>query len=93
MTTRQAGGIALVLLVLSALLTGTFRSIELVEERRRLTELRETQESAVRAAATVRRQFGTLAAGITALAAAGDDSAKTILDDMRRQGILPAPKP
>jgi N-acetylglucosamine kinase-like BadF-type ATPase len=87
MTTRQAGGIALVLLVISSFLTVVFRSIELLEERSSLTELRGLQDTAVREALTARRQFDALAAGVTRLAAAGDSSAQSILDELHKQGI------
>jgi len=93
MTTRQAGGIALVLVVMSSFLMVVFRSIELVEERRSLTELRQLQDNPVRETLKLRRQFDALAAGVAELAAAGDIGAKAVVDEMRRQGVqLPAPK-
>jgi hypothetical protein len=93
MTTRQAGGIALVLVVISSFLTVVFRSVELVEERWSLVELRQLQDVPVRETLKARRQFDTLAAGVAELAAAGDSGAKAVVDEMRRQGVqLPAPK-
>ena len=93
MTTRQAGGIALVLVVISSFLMVAFRSIELVEERWSLAELRQLQDNPVREALKLRRQFDALAAGVVELAAAGDIGAKAVADEMRRQGVqLPAPK-
>ena len=93
MTTRQAGGIALVLIVISVFLMVVFRSIELVEERASLFELRELQDGPVRETTKLRRQFDALAAGVAELAASGDIGAKTVVDEMRRQGVpLPAAK-
>jgi hypothetical protein len=93
MTTRQAGGIALVLVVISSFLMVVFRSIELVEERASLIDLRELQENPVRETAKLKRQFDALAAGVAELAASGDGSAKNVVDEMRRQGVqLPAQK-
>ena len=93
MTTRQAGGIALVLVVISSFLMVVFRSIELVEERWSLAELRQLQDTPVREAQKLRRQFDALGVGLAELAAAGDSGAKAVIDEMRRQGVqLPAPK-
>jgi len=94
MTTRQAGGIALVLIVISTLLMGVFRSVELVEERRSLSETRNQQDRAVEEAAKLRRQFDALAAGVVRPAAEGNGNAKTIVDEMRRRGVtLPPAQP
>jgi hypothetical protein len=93
MTTRQAGGIALVLIVLSVFLFAVFRTIELAQERGSLTRIHQLQEAPVREAAKLRHQVEALAAGVTALAAAGDGAAKQVVDEMRREGIvLPAAK-
>ena len=91
MTTRQAGGIALVLTVVAVFLFMVFRTIELTQERRSLTAVHERQESLVREAAKLRRQVEILAAGVAELAAAGDGAAKQVAEDLRREGIvLPA---
>lgn len=93
MTTRQAGGIALVLLVISVFLTMVFRGIELVEERGSLYELRDMQENALRETVKLHHQFDALAAGVTALAADGDSNAQAVVEEMRREGVnLPAAK-
>ena len=93
MTTRQAGGIALVLLVIAIFLGGVFRSIELIEERHRLAALRAMQDKAIGDTAAVRRRLGALAAGIAELAAGGDGSAQTIADELRREGVVAPAKP
>ena len=93
MTTRQAGGIALVLTVISVFLMVVFHTIGLVEEGRSLTELRDLQNNLVAETLKLRRRFDALAAGVVELAAAGDGSAKAVIDEMRREGIpLPAAK-
>lgn len=93
MTTRQAGGIALVLTVLSVFLLVGFRTIELVEERRSLMELRDLQNTLVDETLKLQRRFDALAAGVVELAASGDASAKAVADEMRRAGIqVPAAK-
>ncbi len=93
MTTRQAGGIALVLIVISVFLIVSFSTIELIEERRSLVERHDLQDNPLRETATLQRRFEALGAGVTELAAAGDSSAKTVVEEMRRDGvILPEPK-
>jgi hypothetical protein len=90
MTTRQAGGVALVLIVVAIFLAGIFRSVELVEEHHRLTALRDLQDKALGETAAVRRRFAALAAGIAGHAAAGDAGAQPIAEELRRQGAQPA---
>lgn len=94
MTTRQAGGIALVLVVISVFLSVVFRGIELLEERRNLAQLHDLQDASMQQAARLRNQFNALASGVTQLAAAGDGAAKDVIEEMRRQGVvLRPPKP
>ena len=93
MTTRQAGGIALVLIVISVFLMAAFSTIGLIEERRSLSASRDLQDNPLRETAKLQRLFDALGAGVAELAAAGDGSAKTVVDEMRREGvILPEPK-
>ena len=91
MTTRQAGGIALVLVVISMFLSVVFRGIELLEERRNLALLHDLQDASLQQATRLRHQFDVLASGVMQLAAAGDDSAKGIVEEMRRQGVALKP--
>jgi hypothetical protein len=93
MTTRLAGGIALVLVVVSMLLLLVFQTIEVIHNRVNLAELRDQQEAPLQEAAKVKRQFDALTAGVAGLAADGDGSAKSVVEEMRREGvILPAAK-
>lgn len=87
MTTRQAGGIALVLLVVAMFLMSLFQTVELIEERHNLGELRALQDNSMREAAVVRRRFDTLANGVVQLAGSGDAGAQAVIDQMRRQGL------
>jgi hypothetical protein len=93
MTTRLAGGIALVLVVMSLLLLVAFQTVEAIQARAGLAELRDGQETPLQEAAKTRRQLEALAAGVVELATAGDAGAKTVIEEMRREGVtLPAPK-
>lgn len=94
MTTRQAGGVALVLVVLSMFLMTVFQTIELVEERRNLGELHDLQDNSIREAAVVRHRLEALGNGVVQLAGSGDAGAQAVIDQMRRQGLnLAARKP
>lgn len=87
MTTRQAGGIALVLLVVAAFLAAVFATIDIVEERARLSELRTQQDAPLREANALRHRVDVLASGLLALAAGGDAGARAVINEMHRQGI------
>jgi len=83
----------LVLVVLSVLLMGVFRTIELMEERRGLAALHDLQDNALQERGKLRQQFETFGEGVAALAAAGDSNAKAVVDAMHQEGvILPEPK-
>jgi len=92
MTTRLAGGVALVLVVLSMLLLVAFQTVEIVHNRVTLAETRALQEKPLQEAAKVRRQYDALAAGVAELAASGDAGAKTVIEEMRREGVTLPPK-
>jgi hypothetical protein len=93
MTTRLAGGIAIVLVVMSMLLLAVFQTAEAIQARVGLAELRDSQEAPLQEAAKIRRQFEALTAGVGQLAASEDASAKAVIDEMRREGVtLPALK-
>ena len=88
MTTRLAGGIALVLVVATMLLLVVFQTAEVIHNRINLAELREQQEPGLQEAAKVKRQFETLSAGVVELASGGDAGAKTVVEEMRREGVI-----
>ena len=91
MTTRLAGGVALVLLVVSMLLLVAFRTVEIVHNRINLADTREAQEKPLQEAAKLRHQFEALSAGVVELATAGDPGAKTVIEELRRDGITLGP--
>lgn len=93
MTTRLAGNIALVLVVISMLLLVLFQTIEVVQARANLTELRDMQEAPLQETMKVKRQFEALSSGVAELAAGGDANARSVIDEMRREGVtLPVGK-
>lgn len=92
MTTRQAGGIALVLVVLSVFLATLFQTIEMLDERDSLSDLHNLQDNSVREAGDVRHRFDALASGLLKLDAAGDAGAHAVIEEMRRQGLNLQPR-
>lgn len=93
MTTRLAGNISLVLVVISMFLLLVFQTIELIQARVNLTELRDMQEAPLQEAVKVKRQFEALSSGVTELATGGNTNARSVIEEMRREGVtLPVAK-
>jgi hypothetical protein len=85
----------LTLVTLAFFLFVAFQSFQLMRERTNLTELWNSQEPTIQEGFKLRRQLDTLASGTAKLAADGNATAATIIDDLRRQGITvraPAPQ-
>jgi hypothetical protein len=62
-------------------------TVQLVDERARLTELREAQAPQVQQAAKFRDQLQSLGAETARLANGGDAAAKQVVETMRQQGV------
>ena len=93
MTTRLAGNISLVLVVVTMLLLVVFQTVEVVQAHVSLTELRDTQEAPMQEAVRVKQQFEVLSSGVAELAAAGNGNARSVVEAMRNEGVtLPAGK-
>ncbi|HEX3536186.1 MAG TPA: hypothetical protein VHU15_05420 [Stellaceae bacterium] len=93
MTTRLAGNISLVLVVVSMFLQAVFQTVEAVQARISLSELRQMQEAPLQEAAKVKRQLEALSSAVAELAAGGDANARSIIDEIRREGVtLPVGK-
>ena len=91
MTTRLAGGIALVLVILSMLLLVAFQTVELVHNRVNLADTREAQQKPLQEAEKVKRQFEALSAGVAELAGGGDAGAKAVIEELHHDGITLGP--
>ena len=92
MTPRQAGGIALVLVVMSVFLIAVFQTVELVQNRRVLERERDRQQPVLEQTAKLRGQIESLASDVAGLADQGDAAAKTVLDTLRHQGVSFTPR-
>ena len=83
----------LLLVVVSLFVLMAFETAQAIYDRGALAELRRSQEPTVQEAISLRRQLEALAGRTAQLAAEGDESAKSIVDQMKRQGVtLAAPK-
>ena len=92
---RQASELSppVVLVVVSLFVLMAFETGQAIHDRGALEELRRSQEVTVGEAVKLRRQLQTLAGKTAELAAAGDAGAKSVVDQMKRQGVtLSAPK-
>ena len=82
-------GLALpiILVVVSLFVLMAFETGETIHDRDTLSDLRRSQEPTVQEAIKLRQQLETLAGKTAQLAAEGDEGAKTVVDQMKRQGI------
>jgi len=98
MTARDGGGPAMagwwlpvVLVVVAFFVLMTFETGYAIHDRGALSDQRRLQEPTVQEALKLRQQLETLAGKTAQLAAEGDEAAKTIVDQMKRQGVSLGP--
>jgi hypothetical protein len=90
---RNGLPLPLILVVLSFFVLMAFETGQAIHDRRALEDLRRSQEPSVQQAVKLRQQLQRLAGKTAELDAAGDPGAKSIVDQMKRQGVtLSAPK-
>jgi hypothetical protein len=81
-----------VILVVAALFVlMAFETGQAVHDRGALSDLRRSQEPTVQEAIKLRQQLETLAGKTAQLAAEGDEGAKAVVDQMKRQGVSLSP--
>jgi hypothetical protein len=90
---RATGGwwLPVILVVVSFFVLLAFETGQAVHDRGALSDLRRSQEPTVQESIKLRQQLETLAGKTAHLAADGDDGAKTVLDQMKQQGVTLAP--
>ena len=82
-----------ILVVVALFVLMAFETGQAIHDRGALEELRRAQETTVQEAVKLRQQLQALAGKTAELAAAGDAGAKSVVDQMKRQGVsLSAPK-
>ena len=90
---RAGSGLELpvILVAVSLFVLMAFETFQAVHDRGALADLRRSQESTVQEAVKLRQQLETLAGRTAQLAAEGDEGAKTVVDQMKRQGVNLSP--
>jgi hypothetical protein len=84
---RRSPFVPVFLLALSLLAMTGFQSWQLLQQQARLQTLRENQEPAVAETQHIREQLQALTQGTAKLAAAGNQNAQRIIDELARQGV------
>ena len=86
--------VPVILVVVSLFVFMGFETAQSVHDRSALSEQRRAQESAMQEAIKLRQQLETLAGKTAQLAGEGNEGAKAVVDEMKRQGVaLGPPKP
>jgi len=80
-------GLPVSLAVVALFVLMAFETAEAIHDRGALADLRRSQEPAVQEAVKLRQQLESLAGKTAQLAAEGDEGAKTVVDQMKRQGV------
>ena len=80
-------GLPVSLAVVALFVLMSFETAEAIHDRGALADLRRSQEPAVQEAIKLRQQLESLAGKTAQLAAEGDEGAKTVVDQMKRQGV------
>jgi hypothetical protein len=90
---RTVSGLELsvILVAVSLFLLMAFETFQAIHDRGALADLRRSQEPTVQEAIKLRQQLETLAGRTAQLAAEGDEGAKTVVDQMKRQGVTLSP--
>lgn len=89
---REAWQLPLVLVAAAALVALIVMTLQLVDERNQLVQLREAQAPQLREAKQFRERLQAMGSETARLAHGGDATAKTIVDAMKEQGVtLEAP--
>jgi hypothetical protein len=76
---------------LSVFLLVAFQTVQLVRDHSTLSDLKAAQEPTIQESIKLRQQLEALAGKTAQLAADGDESARAIVEQMRRQGVNMTP--
>ena len=90
---RAGSGLELpvILITVSLFVLMALETFQAIHDRGALADLRRSQEPTVQEAIKLRQQLETLAGRTAQLAAEGDEGAKTVVDQMKRQGVTLSP--
>ena len=90
-TTDGLSRLPLTLAIVSLLLFVLFQTYQVVQDRESLSELRAGQDQTLQEAIKLRQQLESLAGKTAQLALDGDEGAKNVVAEMKRQGVTMAP--
>ena len=79
--------VPVILVVVALFVLMAFETGQAIHDRGALSDLRRSQEPTVQEAIKVRQQLDSLARKTAQLAADGDEGAKSVVDQMKRQGV------
>ena len=75
------------LVIVAVFVLMAFETGQTIHERGVLADLRRSQEPTIQEGIKLRQQLETLAGRTAQLAAEGDEGAKTVVDQMKREGV------
>jgi len=90
---RAVSGLELsvIFIAVSLFVLMAFETFQAIHDRGALADQRRAQEPTVQEAIKLRQQLETLAGRTAQLAVEGDEGAKTVVDQMKRQGVNLSP--
>jgi hypothetical protein len=80
-------GLPVILAVVALFVLMAFETAQAIHDRGTLADQRRSQEPTVQEAIKLRQQLELLASKTAQLAAEGDEGAKTVVDQMKQQGV------
>jgi hypothetical protein len=83
--------VPIILVIIALFVLMAFETGQAIHDRGALSDLQRSQEPTLQEAIKLRQQLETLAAKTARLAAEGDEAAKAVVDQMKRQGISLGP--
>ena len=83
--------VPVLLVVVALFVLMAFETGQAINDRGTLADQRRAQEPTVQEAVKLRQQLETLAGRTAQLASEGDEGAKTVVDQMKRQGVTLSP--
>jgi len=92
-TGDRSATIPIAIVVVAVFVLVLSQTVQLVSDHGTLTDVRASQETTVRESLKLRQQLETLAGKTAQLALDGDETARAIVDEMRRQGVNMTPPP
>ena len=88
---RDQVALPVILVIVALFVLVLAQTIQAIHDRGTLSELRSGQDQTVQDAINARKQLESLAGKTAVLANDGDEGARAVVDEMKRQGVTLAP--